>query len=169
MLLTWGANIIFMPRTVIQNRFPSLASLRPTLIIITTFKGFACRSQSVSTSFFNVSRITRITNIFLTDFRLPWLHQLENEMHWYRFCTLKLYWRCHVMPKPASDRPIKAECRQELRVRKSWYEMKVKVQQIVWHNKEPVFSADFHPSGVLATAGADSEIKVICQFLICIL
>ena len=38
--------------------------------------------------------------------------------------------------------------------------MKVKIQQIVWHNKEPVFAADFHPSGVLATAGADSEIKV---------
>lgn len=38
--------------------------------------------------------------------------------------------------------------------------MKVKVLQIVWHNKEPVFSVDFHSSGVLATAGADSEIKV---------
>ena len=38
--------------------------------------------------------------------------------------------------------------------------MKVKVLQIVWHNKEPVFSVDFHPSGVLATGGADSEIKV---------
>jgi len=38
--------------------------------------------------------------------------------------------------------------------------MKVKVLQIVWHNKEPVFSVDFHPSGILATGGADSEIKV---------
>ena len=38
--------------------------------------------------------------------------------------------------------------------------MKVKVLQIVWHNKEPVFSLDFHPSGLLATGGADSEIKV---------
>ena len=39
--------------------------------------------------------------------------------------------------------------------------MKVKVLQIVWHNKEPIFSVDFHPSGALATAGADSEIKVV--------
>ena len=38
--------------------------------------------------------------------------------------------------------------------------MKVKVLQIVWHNKEPVFSLDFHPTGLLATGGADSEIKV---------
>lgn len=37
--------------------------------------------------------------------------------------------------------------------------MKVKVVQIVWHNKEPVFSVDFHPSGLLATGGADGEIK----------
>lgn len=38
--------------------------------------------------------------------------------------------------------------------------MKVKVLQIVWHNKEPIFSLDFDASGTLATAGADSEIKV---------
>ena len=38
--------------------------------------------------------------------------------------------------------------------------MKVKVLQIVWHNKEPVFSLDFDHNGTLVTAGADSEIKV---------
>ena len=36
----------------------------------------------------------------------------------------------------------------------------MKVLQIVWHNKEPVFSVDFDHNGTLATAGADSEIKV---------
>lgn len=35
--------------------------------------------------------------------------------------------------------------------------------EIVWHSKEPVFSADFHrrgPSWRLATGGADNDIKV---------
>jgi WD40 repeat protein len=31
---------------------------------------------------------------------------------------------------------------------------------IVWHGKEPVFSIDFHPSGKIATGGADNTIKV---------
>lgn len=38
--------------------------------------------------------------------------------------------------------------------------MRAKTLQIVWHGKEPVFSLDFHPSGMLATAGADKDIKV---------
>lgn len=38
--------------------------------------------------------------------------------------------------------------------------MKAKVLQIVWHEKEPVYSVDFHVSGFLATAGADKEVKV---------
>ena len=38
--------------------------------------------------------------------------------------------------------------------------MRVKTLQIVWHGKEPVYSLDFHPSGILATGGADKEIKV---------
>jgi hypothetical protein len=38
--------------------------------------------------------------------------------------------------------------------------MKVKVIQIVWHSKEPVFSVDFHPSGLLASGGGDKDIKV---------
>lgn len=38
--------------------------------------------------------------------------------------------------------------------------MKVKVVQIVWHSKEPVFSVDFHPSGLLASGGGDKDIKV---------
>jgi len=37
---------------------------------------------------------------------------------------------------------------------------KVKTIQIVWHEKEPVYSVDFHPDGTLATAGADKEIKL---------
>lgn len=36
----------------------------------------------------------------------------------------------------------------------------VKTLQIVWHEKEPVYSVDFHPDGTLATAGADKEIKL---------
>lgn len=39
--------------------------------------------------------------------------------------------------------------------------MKVKTLQIVWHDKEPVYSLDFHADGVLATAGADKDIKVV--------
>jgi WD40 repeat protein len=38
--------------------------------------------------------------------------------------------------------------------------MRAKTLQIIWHEKEPVFSADFHPGGYLATGGADREIKV---------
>lgn len=41
--------------------------------------------------------------------------------------------------------------------------MKLTTPQIVWHSKEPVFSADFHHSGELwrlATAGADKDVKV---------
>lgn len=37
--------------------------------------------------------------------------------------------------------------------------MKSKTIQVVWHGKEPVYSLDFHPNGLLATAGADREIK----------
>lgn len=39
--------------------------------------------------------------------------------------------------------------------------MKAKTLQIVWHRTEPVFSLDFHPSGILATGGADKDIKVL--------
>ncbi|KAK9843501.1 hypothetical protein WJX81_006208 [Elliptochloris bilobata] len=38
--------------------------------------------------------------------------------------------------------------------------MKAKTLQIVWHGKEPVYSLDFHPSGILATGGADKDIKL---------
>jgi len=42
--------------------------------------------------------------------------------------------------------------------------MKAKTLQIVWHGKEPVFTLDFHPtnSSLLATGGADKDIKVKC-------
>jgi WD40 repeat protein len=32
---------------------------------------------------------------------------------------------------------------------------------IVWHSKEPVLSVDFHPTGRLATGGADNTVKVL--------
>jgi hypothetical protein len=38
--------------------------------------------------------------------------------------------------------------------------MKVKTLQIIWHGKEPVFSLDFHRTGMLATAGGDKDIRV---------
>jgi chromatin assembly factor 1 subunit B len=38
--------------------------------------------------------------------------------------------------------------------------MKVDTLMVLWHSKEPVFSVDFHPSGRLATSGADNDIKV---------
>eukprot|EP00884_Botryococcus_braunii_P014857 jgi/Botrbrau1/23372/Bobra.0051s0024.1 len=38
--------------------------------------------------------------------------------------------------------------------------MRVKTVQVVWHCKEPVFSIDFHPSGLLATGGGDKEVKI---------
>jgi WD40 repeat protein len=37
--------------------------------------------------------------------------------------------------------------------------MKVKTLQVVWHDREPVYSVDFHPDGTLFTAGGDKEIK----------
>lgn len=43
--------------------------------------------------------------------------------------------------------------------------MKITTPQIVWHGGEngkndPVLSADVHPCGVLATGGADAEVRV---------
>ena len=42
--------------------------------------------------------------------------------------------------------------------------MRVTIPEIAWHNKDPVFSADFcYRNGVewrMATAGADSDVKV---------
>ena len=41
--------------------------------------------------------------------------------------------------------------------------MKLSTPEIVWHGKEPVFSADFHRNGAtwrLATGGADHDVKV---------
>ena len=48
--------------------------------------------------------------------------------------------------------------------------MKFSTPEIVWHSKEPVFSADFHHAGELwrlATGGADKDVKVstICLLL----
>jgi chromatin assembly factor 1 subunit B len=45
--------------------------------------------------------------------------------------------------------------------------MKAKVVQIVWHGKEPIFSVDFHRSGLLATGGADKDVKVRAAPLPC--
>lgn len=38
--------------------------------------------------------------------------------------------------------------------------MKAKTLQIVWHEKEPVYSVDFCGPNCFATAGADKEIKI---------
>ena len=42
--------------------------------------------------------------------------------------------------------------------------MKVTIPEIAWHNRDPVFSADFSPadgqSWRMATAGADADVKV---------
>ena len=39
--------------------------------------------------------------------------------------------------------------------------MKIKTVQILWHNKEAIFSADFEPHGNrLATGGADQTVRV---------
>jgi chromatin assembly factor 1 subunit B len=38
--------------------------------------------------------------------------------------------------------------------------MKAKVIQIAWHDKEPVYSVDAHSSGLIATGGADCEVKI---------
>ena len=38
--------------------------------------------------------------------------------------------------------------------------MRVKTIQIVWHEKKPVYTVDFHSSGVLATGGGDKDVKV---------
>jgi WD40 repeat protein len=38
--------------------------------------------------------------------------------------------------------------------------VKAKTLQVVWHNREPVYTLDFHPSGLLATGGGDKEVKL---------
>jgi len=38
--------------------------------------------------------------------------------------------------------------------------MKLETLQIRWHGQEPVFAADFHASGRLATGGADKSVKI---------
>jgi len=38
--------------------------------------------------------------------------------------------------------------------------MRVSTPQIAWHASAPIFSCDFAPNGVLATAGGDKEIKL---------
>ena len=44
--------------------------------------------------------------------------------------------------------------------------MKVTIPEIAWHNRDPVFSADFSlgegSQWRMATAGADSDVKVCC-------
>jgi chromatin assembly factor 1 subunit B len=38
--------------------------------------------------------------------------------------------------------------------------MKATTLQILWHGKDPVLTLDFHPSGLLATGGADKDVRV---------
>ncbi len=47
--------------------------------------------------------------------------------------------------------------------------MFVTTPEIVWHNKEPVFSIDFHRNGGmcrLASAGSDFSVKVRLDFVV---
>ena len=41
-------------------------------------------------------------------------------------------------------------------------QMKAKAFQIHWHNKQPIYSVDFHPknSNKLATCGGDNNVRV---------
>ena len=41
--------------------------------------------------------------------------------------------------------------------------MRVKTMQVMWHEEKPVYSIDFHPSGLLATGGGDKDVKVRCE------
>lgn len=44
--------------------------------------------------------------------------------------------------------------------------MKGGTVQINWHDTKPVLTLDFHPiSGLLATGGADFDIKVFLEFI----
>jgi hypothetical protein len=43
--------------------------------------------------------------------------------------------------------------------------VKARTLMVVWHEKAPVFSVDFHTSGLLATGGGDKDIKVREQLL----
>ena len=36
--------------------------------------------------------------------------------------------------------------------------------EVVWHEKQPVFSVDFHQSGRLASGGADNFVRVSDEF-----
>ena len=38
--------------------------------------------------------------------------------------------------------------------------MRVKTMQVMWHDEKPVYSIDFHPSGIFATGGGDKDVKV---------
>lgn len=38
--------------------------------------------------------------------------------------------------------------------------MRVKTMQVMWHDEKPVYSVDFHPSGIFATGGGDKDVKV---------
>lgn len=38
--------------------------------------------------------------------------------------------------------------------------MRVKTVQVMWHDEKPVYSVDFHPSGMFATGGGDKDVKV---------
>lgn len=47
--------------------------------------------------------------------------------------------------------------------------MKLSTPEIVWHSKEPIFTADFHRNGSkwrLATGGGDNDVKVDLSLLL---
>lgn len=43
--------------------------------------------------------------------------------------------------------------------------MKVFTPEVVWHEKQPILSVDFHHSGRLASGGADNFVRVSNKFI----
>lgn len=41
-----------------------------------------------------------------------------------------------------------------------YLDMKVFTPEVVWHEKQPILSVDFHQSGRLASCGADNFVRV---------
>ena len=44
--------------------------------------------------------------------------------------------------------------------------MKVFIPEVVWHEKQPILSVDFHLSGRLASGGADNFVRVSDDFIL---
>ena len=53
-------------------------------------------------------------------------------------------------------------------ISKKYTYMKVKAFQIHWHNKQPIYSCDFHPKNCnkLATCGGDNNVRVRRKYFV---